>query len=66
MNDDANENNNGDYKANIKMTAASRFFEYETKIIGSTPDNNSRLDADVVSLSKYLRDFLRFLDLIFD
>ena len=35
------------YRKSSKTTA-SESFEYKTKLIGSTPDNNNRLDAEVV------------------
>ena len=41
------------YRKNNKTTA-SESFEYKTKVIGSTPDNNNRLDAEVVVPLKYL------------
>ena len=49
VNDDANENKDVDnYGINSIKTTTSKSFEYETKIIGSTPDTNSRLYAEVV------------------
>ena len=35
----------------------------KTKILGTTPDNNSRLDTEVVFPLKYLSNFWRSLDL---
>ena len=46
MNDSANENNNANnYRINNKKTTTSKCFEYETKIIGRTPNDNNILDA---------------------
>ena len=60
-----NENNAaGSYRINNNKTTTSKSFEYKTKIIGSTPDNNSRLDAEVVSPLKYLSNFWRSLNLL--
>ena len=47
----------------IGQTTASKSFEYNTKIKGSTPDDNNTLDAEVVVPSKYLSNFWRSLDL---
>ena len=48
MNDNSNENNDaGNYRVNNKKIATGKYFEYKTKIIGRTLDNNSRLDADI-------------------
>ena len=44
-------------------TTTSKYFEYKTKIIGSTPANNNTLDKEVVVQLKYLSNFWRFLDL---
>ena len=61
LNNDANENvNNG---INNNKTIANKFFEYKTKLIGSTPDDNNVLDTAVVVLLKYLSNFWRSLDL---
>ena len=60
-NDDANEQNN-DYRINNEKTTTSKS-EYEKKIIGSTLNNSSRLDAEVVVPLKYLSNFWRSLDL---
>ena len=57
-NDDVNENNNANNK-----TATRKSFEYKTKITGSTPDKNSRLDTKVVVSLKYLSNFWRSLNL---
>ena len=47
---------------NYKITT-SKPFEYKTKIIRITPNNNSRLNAEVVGPLKYLSYFWRSLDL---
>ena len=44
-------------KINSNKTATSKSFEHKTKLIWSTPNNNSRLNAEVVALSKYLSNF---------
>ena len=51
MNDDENENDNANNRINNNKTITSTFFEYKTKIIGSTPKSNNILDA----VSKILR-----------
>ena len=38
-------------------------FGYKKEIIGTTSADNNFLDTEVVVLLKYLRDFLRFLNL---
>ena len=64
MNDDANENNAaGNYRINNNKATTSRPFKHKAKIIGSTPYNNSRLDAEVVVPLKYLGNFWRSFDL---
>ena len=40
----------------------SKSFEYKTKLIGTTPNDNT-LKAEVVVPLKYLSNFLRFLNL---
>ena len=63
VNDAANENDDADnYRINSKKTQTSKSFEYMTKIIGKTPDNNSRLDTVFVPL-KYLPNFWISIDL---
>ena len=56
---------NGNHDAGNKTTT-SKSFEYKTKIVGSTPTNTSRLDAEVAVPSKYLSNFWRFLDLPYE
>ena len=48
---------------NNNKTIASKSFEYKTKIIGRTPDNNDTLDTEIVVPLKYLSNFWRFLNL---
>ena len=63
INDDENENDDNGNKINNNKTTASKSFHYKTKIIGSTPDNASRLNGEVVVPLKYLSNFWRSLDL---
>ena len=62
-NDDENENDNANNMINNNKTIRSKSFEYKTKIIGSTPNNNNILDAAVLVPLKYLSNFWRSLDL---
>ena len=48
MNNDENENDNANNMINNNKTITSNSFEYKTKLIGSTPNSNSRLDAELV------------------
>ena len=51
MNNAANENENNraiDFRINNYKTTTSKSFEYKTKLIGSTPDNASRLNTENV------------------
>ena len=57
MNDYTGENNNDDCKVNNGKTTTSKFFEYKSKIIESTPANNNILDTDVDVPLKYLINF---------
>ena len=41
----------------------SKSFEYKAKLIGSTPDDNNTLDAEVFVPLKCLSNFWRSLDL---
>ena len=54
--------NDDDNKISNRKRITSKSFEYKTKIIGSTSNNNI-LDAKVVVPLKYLSNFWRFLDL---
>ena len=52
VNDDLNESNDAVYyRRNNNKTTTSKSFEYETKTIGDTPDNNNRLDVIFADLS---------------
>ena len=62
INDDENENDNNNRLKNNK-TITSKSFKYKTKIIGSTPDHDNRLNAEAVTPLKYLSNFWRSLDL---
>ena len=64
VNDSASEINDANsYRINNNKTARSKSFEYNRKLIESTPNNNSRLNAKVVVPFKYLSNFWRSLDL---
>ena len=63
VNADANENGNTNNKINNNKTITGKSFQYKTKIIGRTPNNNNILDAEVVVPLKYLSNFWRSLDL---
>ena len=62
VNDSAKEIDDNDDKIKNNKTAASKFFEYKTKIIGSMPNNNNILDAEIIVPLKYLSNFWRSLD----
>ena len=65
VNDSANENNDtNNYRTNNNKTTTSKYFEYKTSLIGSTPINNNGLKAEVVFPFKYLSNFWRSLDLV--
>ena len=61
---DNNNNNNNKKKNRINNNEIirSKFVKYKTDIIGSTPNNNNILDAEVVFSLKYLSNFWRSLD----
>ena len=63
VNDDVNGHNAAGIKINNNKTIKSKSFEYKTKLIGSTPNENNKLNAEVVVPLKYLSIFWRFLDL---
>ena len=63
INDDANENNPANNRINNNKTITNKSFEYKTKLIGSTSDDNNILDAEVVVPLTYLSNFWRSLDL---
>ena len=52
VNDDVNENNKNNMMNNNK-TITSKYFEYKTKLVGSTPNNDNILDAEIVVPLKY-------------
>ena len=56
MNDKANENNADNHRINNK-TITSKSFEYNTKLIGSTPNGNNTSTTEVVVPLKYLSNF---------
>ena len=64
LNDDVNELNDDSYRLNNEKTATNKYFEYKTKIMGSTPIINSTLDTKVVVLLKYLSIFWKPYDLL--
>ena len=54
INDDANKNNDANnFRINNNKITISKSFEYKTKLIESTPNDSSRLDAEVVVPLKY-------------
>ena len=57
MNDDENENDANENMVNNNKTTTSKSFKYNAKIIGSTPDNRNRLNAEVFVPLKYLSNF---------
>ena len=62
INHDENENNAANNRVN-KKTTTTKSFEYNTKLIGSVPNNNNILDTEVDVPLKYLINFWRSLDL---
>lgn len=48
VHDDANENYDDYYKVDNEKTTTSKFIEWKTRIIGSTPASNNTLDKKVV------------------
>ena len=58
-NDSANETDDNHNMINNSKIKASKYFEYKTKIIGSTSNNNSRLNAEIVVSLKHLSNFWR-------
>ena len=63
VNDPANEIDDNDNKINNNKTITSKSYEYKIKIIESTPNNNTILNAAVVVPLNYLSNFCRSLDL---
>ena len=64
INDDENENDANENMLNNSKTMTSKSLKYKTKIIGTTPDNGNRLNAEVVVPLKYLSDIWKSLDLL--
>ena len=63
VNDPANEIDDNDNKINNNKTITSKSYEYKIKIIESTPNNNTILNAAVIFPLNYLSNFCRSLDL---
>ena len=63
VNESANKTDDNDNKISNNKTVTSKSFEYNTKIIGRTPNDNNTLDKEVVFPLKYLSNFWRLLDL---
>ena len=64
VNHSAHENNDANnFRINNNKIKTSKSFDYKTKLIGSTPNNNSRLNVVVIPL-KYLSSCWRSLDLL--
>ena len=59
INNDTNESNAVNYRINNNETITSKSFQYKTKLIGSTPNDNNTLNAEVVIPLKYLNNFWR-------
>ena len=64
INDDENENDNATNKINNNKTITIKSFEYKTKIIGRTSDDNNTLNTEIVIPLKYFSNFWRFLNLL--
>ena len=62
-NHDENETDGHGNKVNNNKSTKTRSFKYKTKIIGNTPNNASRLNAELAVPLKYLSNFWRSLDL---
>ena len=62
VNDDENENDNANSRINNNKTITSKSFEYKTKLIGGTPNDNNTLNAEVVVPLTYLSNCWRFPD----
>ena len=58
----ANENNADNYSINKNKPITSKSFEYKSKLIGGSPNDNNTLNAEVVVQLKYLSIIFRFLD----
>ena len=63
VNDCANETDDSDNEINNNKTTTDKLFEYEIKMIGSTPNNINILEEEVVVPLNYLIYFWRSLNL---
>ena len=63
INDNENENDANQNMVNNNKTRTSKSFKYKTKIIGSTPNNGNRLNAEVIVPLKFSCSFWRSFDL---
>ena len=57
VNDNVNKNDTDNNKINNSKTRTKKNFEYKTKVIGSTPNSDSRLNAEVLMSLKCLGNF---------
>ena len=57
INNSENENNATNNRIHNNKTIRGKSFEYKTRLIGSTPNNNNILDTVVVVSLKYLSNF---------
>ena len=58
VSDNANKNNADNYQINNNKTITSNFFfEYKTQLIGSTPNDDNKLNAEDVVPLNYLSNF---------
>ena len=57
INGSAIENNDDGNKVNKNKTITSKYFDYKTKIIGRTSDDNNTLYAEVAVLLKCFSNF---------
>ena len=62
--DYSNENKVDNYRIDNSKEATTISFEYNTKIIGSRPDDNNTFDTEGAVQLKYLSNFWRSLDLL--
>ena len=59
VNNSANENNDvNNFRTNNNKTTTTKFFVYKAKLIGRTPNNDCRLNAEFVILFKIFKYFL--------
>ena len=62
INISANGSNANNFRINNNKAITSKSFEYKTKLIGSTPNNDYRLNAQLVVPWNYLSNFWRSLN----